>query len=268
MGELSPLVVCARYAMKKCLLALSALFSFITYDALGDESHLRGFEVMIRPSYGGAYSDSPVRYESSPLVKVYADLGSLLKGTESPYGSGFVGQAFIGQRFHPLVGGGLRGGFRTVSAPSTLADGSTDLERSAWDAGFYARIYPVALFPKIRKHIDPWIGLSVEYMRDMQWLRRTVATSAGTTVNADFMYDHHAVAVPIGLGVDYRVHPMISIGPSFEYSIVSAIDACVRETAAGYKTIKYCTNESPGSEIIRANSYGVWSIGIDLRFTL
>lgn len=229
------------------------------------EEHLRGLEIMVRPGYGSAASDSPIRFQPSPNVQTAGDPGALLRGA-APYGGGFVGQAFIGFRFHPIISGGLRGGLRTTSA-AALSDGSTNLSRSSWDAGFYVRAYPLALNGAIRKHIDPWIGVGVEYMRDTQSFQRQVPTSTGAAVNADTTLDHHAVAVPIGLGVDYRIHPMLSVGPSFEYAISNAIAGCVKQAAPGFSGSTLCSSESPGREVIKANQYGVWSASLDVKVT-
>ena len=101
---------------------------------------LKGFELMLRPSFGGAPSDSPVKFAPSNGVKLGFDPGSLMKGA-SPWGYGFVGQASVGYRFAPFLSAGLRGGFRSASGQN-LDDGSTNLTRSGFDAGAYVRFYP------------------------------------------------------------------------------------------------------------------------------
>ena len=229
------------------------------------DEHLRGLEIMVRPGYGSAASDSPIRFQPGPNVQTAGDPGALLQGA-APYGGGFVGQAFLGFRFHPVISGGLRGGLRTTSA-AALSDGTTNLSRSSWDAGLYVRGYPLALNESIRRHIDPWIGVGVEYMRDTQSFQRPVPASTGGAVNADMTLDHHAVAVPIGVGVDYRIHPMLSVGPSFEYAIASALAGCVKTAAAGFAGSTYCSNDGPGREVIKANQYGVWSASLDVKVT-
>lgn len=229
------------------------------------DEHLRGLEIMVRPGYGSAASDSPIRFQPRPGVRTAGDPGALLQGA-APYSGGFVGQAFLGFRFHPVISGGLRGGLRMTSA-AALSDGSTNLSRSSWDAGFYVRGYPLALNEAVRKHIDPWISVGVEYMRDTQSFQRSVPTSTGAAVNADVTLDHHAVAVPISVGVDYRVHPMLSIGPSFEYALSNAIAGCVKQAAAGFTSTTLCSNEAPGNQAIKANGYGVWSASLDLKVT-
>lgn len=226
--------------------------------------HLKGLELTLRPSFGGAPADSPVHYQASPTATLQGDIGSIANGTASPYGSGFVGQVMLGYRFHPIVSAGLRAGMRNASA-SSLSDGTTDLTRKAWDAGFYVRAYPLALTPSVRKHLDPWVGVGAGYLSDTQSYVRSISN-----VPADMKLEHHAVAVPLGIGVDYRVHPMISIGPSFEYTLANSVAGCLKATpkvAGGIET-SYCSNEGVGKQFIKADSYGVWTAGLDLRATL
>jgi hypothetical protein len=239
-------------------------------DKVEDDSNarnLRGLELMLRPGFGGAPAGSPVRYVPAKNVTLQ-DAGSLVSGTASPWSAGFVGQASLGYRFHPVVSAGLRAGMRNASGEN-LADGSTNLARKSWDAGFYARGYPLAMSPSIRKHIDPWFGVGIGYMRDTQTFNRSVATPAGQ-MPADFSIDHHAVAVPLSIGVDYRVLPQVSIGPSFEYTIASAVAGCLKAVPKGPNAIEnsYCSNEGIGKSFIKAETYGVWTAGLDLRATL
>lgn len=220
---------------------------------------------MLRPALGAAPSTSPVRYEASPLVR-FADPGALLQGA-SPYGTGFIGQAFLGYRFHPLVSVGLRAGTRSASA-SALTDGSSNLARSAWDVGLYVRAYPLALSESTRKFLDPWLSVGVEYLHDAQTFQRPVALSGGGSIPADWTLTHHAVAVPLGFGVDYRILPMLSVGPSFEYAIASGVTGCAKASAAGYSSNTFCSDEDPGKQVIKAKTYGVWSVGLDVKVTL
>jgi hypothetical protein len=220
---------------------------------------------MLRPSFGAAPSDSPVRFQAQPNVQVVGDPGALLAGAQ-PWGGGFVGQASLGYRFSPFVSGGLRAGLRTSSA-SNVSDGSQNLSRSGWDAGFYVRVYPLAKMDSVSARFDPWLGVGVGYMHDSQTFKRGIA-AAGRTVQADVELEHHAVAVPLGIGVDYRVARFFSVGPSFEYTIASAVAGCAKTSAAGFQSTSYCsTGDSAGDKSIKANSYGVWSLGLDAKLT-
>jgi len=228
-------------------------------------SGLKGFELLLRPSFGGAPSDSPVRFQPSGGAQVQGDPGALLQGA-SPWSPGFVGQAAVGYRFLPFLSAGLRAGIRTSSG-TNLSDGSQNLSRTSWDAGFYVRAYPLAGVESISKYIDPWVGTGIEYMRDTQSFQRNLPTSTGGSVLGDVSLDHHAIAIPMAIGVDYRVTRFLSLGPSFEYTLANANAACAKTSAPGFSGSTYCSNEAPGSSFIKAQSYGVWTAGLDAKLT-
>jgi len=224
---------------------------------------LKGFELMLRPSFGGAPSDSPVRFKPDPGVQVQGSPGDILNGA-SPWSPGFVGQAAVGYRFLPFLSAGLRAGIRTSSG-SSVSDGSRDLSRTAWDAGFYVRAYPLSGVESISRYIDPWVATGVTYMRDTQSFSRAIPTTAGN-LDGNVSLDHHSVAIPMAIGVDYRATKFLSVGPSFEYTLASAVAGCAKTTVAGNET-SYCSNETPGSTFIKAQSYGVWTAGLDAKVT-
>lgn len=193
----------ARWPGFFCALRLAAYARRIPRAASesGYPKRLRrtGLEITVRPAFGAARSGSPLRVV--PGSRVQGDFGSLLDGKEAPYSAGFVGQAMIGYRVHPLASFGLRAGLRNASATG-LTDGSSDLVRSSWDAGLYLRAYPLALNERVRKYIDPWASIGVEYMRDMQEFKRDLPLQGGGAVKANWTLDHHAVAIPLGVGID------------------------------------------------------------------
>lgn len=223
-------------------------------------AHLTGLELSLTPSFGGAGAGSPVTFVQNGSFS--GDPGAIANGTSSPYSSGFIGHAMVGYRFHPLVSAGLRAGLRTQSG-SNPSDGTSGLSRTAWDAGFYARAYPLALMASVRKYIDPWVGVGVGYMRDTQTFQAARSLPVTETL------DHHAIAVPLGIGVDYRVLPMLSVGPSFEYTLANSVAGCGKFdlNVAGGSHNSYCSNEAPGKDFVKSANYGVWSAGLDMRAT-
>lgn len=226
---------------------------------------LKGFELMLRPSFGGAPSDSPVKFAPQNNVQFQGDPGALMKGA-SPWGYGFVGQASVGYRFIPFVSAGLRGGFRSASG-SNLDDGSTKLSRSGWDAGLYARFYPAVFAPSVSQHLDPWFSVGIGYQQDNQSFQRGLGAPGGATVQADVSLQHHAVSVPLAIGVDYRVTKFLSLGPSFELAINNRIAGCVTTSATGFAGSTYCSNTEPGKNFIKAETYAAWNAGLDAKVT-
>lgn len=226
---------------------------------------LKGFELMLRPSFGGAPSDSPVKFAPSNGVKFASDPGALMQGA-SPWGYGFVGQASVGYRFVPFLSAGLRGGFRSASG-SNLSDGSTSLSRSGWDAGAYVRFYPAVFSESVSKYLDPWVSAGVSYQRDTQSFKKGIATSNGGSVQADWSLEHHAVSIPLAIGIDYRVAKFLSVGPSFEAAINNPIAGCLSTSAPGFVGTSYCSNSEPGKNFVKAETYIAWNAGLDAKVT-
>ena len=64
---------------------------------------------------------------------------------------------------------------------------------------------------------------------------------------------------------------MFAVGPSFRYSFVNQAGGCLEvsaQTALGSATNKQCTDADEFRRITKTNSYGAWSVGLDLRLTL
>jgi hypothetical protein len=240
-----------RYLL--CLVAAAAL----SFPSLARAENDDGLELMVRPAYGSAGGGSPVVY--APQGGTLAtSAGSVYSGTASPYGGGFVGDAWLGYRFSRFASIGVSGGFRSSSA-SAVNDGTTNLARSAWGAGPYVRGYAPTLFG-----FEGWLSVGAEYMHDEQTYDGTVSN-----VPVAFSLVHHGVAVPIGVGIDYRFLNVLGIGPSFFYAPVFAVAGCAgaQPQVAGYVGTNYCSNDS-GPKITAANGYGVWSVGLDVRLTV
>jgi hypothetical protein len=230
-----------------------------------DEKGQRGFELMLRPGYGSAGSKSPVQYRRAPVYDMVGepdpDLGRIYRGEAEPYGGGFVGEISAGYRFLPLASAGLYGQLRSASADAP-DDATTDLSRSGWGAGFYGRFY----LPMLHASLDPYVQIGIGYAQDKQKLTRPFQAYP-----FDWEITHHGVVLPLGVGVLYRVLPMLSIGPSFRYDLVFAAGGCLKgKVSVGglSDSASYCTDKEDISRITEAEGYGVWSLGLDLKLTL
>jgi hypothetical protein len=217
-----------------------------------------GLEVNARVGYGSAGDDSPVRYEPTGLLRL-PQTDPIYAGTAKPYGGGLILQGGLGLRTGQFVSVGLGGGIRSASASSV--DGASDVSRSAWNAGPYVRVY-LPFVPIV----DPYVGLGVEYVSDTQKYKAPVATTAGT-MTADWTLEHHGVAVPLTLGVDYTIAKIFSIGPSFQYSLVFPAGACANVKGANISGSSHCASEAENKRITTGQGYGVWSLALSLRVT-
>ncbi len=224
-----------------------------------------GLELMVRPGIGASSAGSPLVFTPSNRV-VFRDPGGIFDGTASPYSAGFTGDAFVGGRFARWGSVGLRGGLRTFSAKAP-ADGTEALSRTSWNAGLYARAYLEPLTHKLVPNLDPWVSVGVAYSRDVQSYRRPVPTTVGAIVT-DWTLDHHSVAVPLGVGVDYRIWSRVAVGPSFEYTPVFGLAGCTTIGGGNLSTATVCSTETNGVKVSEARNYGAWTAALDVRVTL
>lgn len=214
------------------------------------DAHLRGLELTVRPTFGGVGGDAPVtvRDRDAPLA--------LQSGSSAYKWAAGVG-AQIGWRFHPFVSAGLRADYASVGTED-VSGLAKDLSREAMGAGLYARIYPLATNESVRRHVDPWLSVGAGYARDVvsfKWTERA------TTF--DIEAQRHAIAIPIGIGFDYRATEWFSVGPSFEYVLVNPVAGCLK-ASVGARSEQTCTESS--NDLV-ASSAGAWNGGITLRVT-
>jgi hypothetical protein len=241
--------------MKRALFIVSLPILVLATSANAADT---GFEAQVRLAYGSAGGDSPVQYDTSGGAVLQGGSPSKFYGGQaSPYGGGFIPELSAGYRFVPFLSAGLSGGLRKASA-SDPGDGSTDVARSAWMIGPYVRAYAPGL-----PFVSPWFQVGVAYVSDKQTFTLPTPTSAGT-IPADWTLQHHGVAVPMTIGIDYNVS-VLSIGPSFEYAKVFNAGGCAKASALGTSS-SFCTDDS--HPITKGSSYGVWSIGLHARVTL
>jgi hypothetical protein len=216
------------------------------------DAHLRGLELALRPTVGGAGNDSPVTIadNDAPIA--------LRPGSGAFKWAAGVG-AQIGWRFHPFVSAGLRFDYSRISTDVQPVNDTKGLSREAMGGGLYTRIYPLAMNERFRRHIDPWIGGGVGYARDV------VSFEFPDKSNTlDVRAERHAIAVPIGIGFDYRATEWLSVGPSFEYVLMNPVAGCV-DVSMGSVSQKTCTDDSSGKLV--ASTVGAWNVGVMLRVT-
>lgn len=253
-----PCACILRYRIASTFLASGLAVATLAVAPRARAENDDGLEVMVRPAIGGAGGGSPVRFAPDSSVRVVgADPGKIYDGTASPYGAGFVGDVWIGYRVSRFVSLGIAGGLRSPSA-SAVDDGTTNLTRFAWTVGPYVRGYAPTVLG-----FEPWLSVGAEYAHDTQSYDRSVGG-----VPAAWSLVHHGVAVPIGVGLDYRFLDVLGVGPSFIYTPVVAAGGCATMTATvpGYAGRDYCTGGQ--MKITEANGYGAWSVGLDVRATL
>lgn len=238
---------------------LFLVFAGVGLITTSNEVSAAGLEVTARAAYGSAGAGSPVAFEPSGTARI-GTTDAIWGGSESPYGGGPILQGGLGVRTGKWVSVGVEGGVRYASASSI--DFVSNISRSAWFVGPYVRAY-LPMVPVV----DPWIGLGARYVADTQTYNAPVPTTAGDIVG-DYRLEHHGVAVPITVGVDYTIAKMFSIGPSFEYAIVFPAGGCAKLSGPNLATASFCASDDEAKRLTAAKGYGVWSVGLNLRLTV
>jgi len=78
---------------------------------------------------------------------------------------------------------------------------------------------------------------------------------------------HHGVGLPVAIGLDYKVLPFLAVGPAFCYQQVFAVTGCMdtHPTQPNLIGAGYCSTDDSKKRITSAESYGVWSLQLELR---
>lgn len=239
--------------------------AFASLAAFASPASATSLEVQVRPAIGSSGDASPIVYEPKGLLRL-TDPGPIFGDQVRPYGAGLLVQGAIGLRFGPYVSVGIDAGIRRASADAK-DQAIVDLSRSAWNVGPYVRGY-VPLVP----FLDPWVSVGVQYVQDRQTWKapfQAIVAGAGTqTFQADWTLEHHGIAVPLTVGVDWSLPgKLLAIGPSFQYAIVFPVGACATVNVANAASVKRCASDDENTRITTAKGYGVWSLGLNVRVT-
>ncbi|MGZ3475490.1 MAG: hypothetical protein ACXVCJ_13435 [Polyangiales bacterium] len=224
---------------------------------VGGTAAAASLEVSARAGYGSAGSDTPTYYEPTGLATLSGGPDAVYSGKTSPYGGGVNLAGGLGVRLG-IISFGVDGGTRS-SSTSSPDPSITDMSRSAFFVGPYVHAYipGVPIF-------DPWVGVGVQYVMDTQTYK---APTQG--IKADWTLEHHGVALPLTVGVDYSLPTKIlSFGPFFTFAPTFNAGGCAKVSAAGFNGNNFCTNESNDAlKITKSKGYSSWIVGLNVRFT-
>jgi hypothetical protein len=258
-------------APARSLLALCALTATISVapDALAIRPDLdgeRGIEAQVGFGVAGVAN-------SHPRFLSMVGPGAPGPSATSLLGPGFNFRAALGYRFAPMLSAGLSFSIAPLGAYE-LPNASTSTYQygaSTFSVGAYARLYYLALVSSIPRtarveflswgdlrRLDPWVSLGVEY----QSISYTQTNRAMPAIGAAF--SRGAIAVPVGIGFEYRLIPMLAVGLATHLS----------PTFGSWST-KQSTNVVGGNIQTVNESYSaddpvnfVWSAGLTARYTL
>jgi hypothetical protein len=193
----------------------------------------------------------------------------------SPYGWDPVAfSVSLGYRFHRNVSAGAFFSYASYDAnnnagadsDSTQApDGTAHLSRQEWTLGVYGRYYVTQLSSRFQ----PWVELGVGYNGDIAVYSRAVGmATVGQPETGDYTLQQDGIVVPLTLGLDIRLAPFVSLGPTLGYARVFPVRGCLEvvldnEAQAGIVPTNTCS-----APPVSNSGYGVFNAGLYAKVTI
>jgi hypothetical protein len=230
---------------------------------------LRGIELQVRAGVMVPAGSSPVQAPGLyPAISGDAT-GSILEGKESPYGPDVFGiSVALGYRFLPSLSVGAFFSYASFAAldgtdTGDYADTTSQLERQLWTVGAYGRYY----ITSVSRRLQPWVELGVGYADDnANYFRAAIQmTGSGGAELSQYLLETQGLVVPLSVGLDWRLAPAFSFGPTIGYSGVFPLRGCVTVNVDQQSPLPGVdTCNSPPTSI---HGYGVFSAGAFVKIT-
>jgi hypothetical protein len=230
---------------------------------------LRGIELQVRAGLMVPNSSSPVRAPANFYPPMPGDAtGDILEGKESPYGPDVFGLSIaLGYRFRRWLSAGAffsYASFQPQDGTDTgdYRDTTSQLERQYWSVGAYLRYYVTQLHPRLQ----PWIELGVGYSDDNASYERAAiqASGSGGAELEQYLLEVQGLVLPFQLGLDWRLAPVFSVGPSVGYAWTFPRRGCVTVNVDQLSPVSHVNTCSPP---VSAEGYGVFSAGVYVKLT-
>lgn len=188
-------------------------------------------------------------------------------------GPGFNFRVSAGYRIIPALSAGISFSISPLASflPPPLREDQWATSALTYSVGAYARLYYLALIPSIQRtsrvefsswgdlrRLDPWVSLGVEFqsVSYRQVFRESNNVNSSST--------RSSASIPLGLGFDYRVLPMLSVG----------LGATIAPTI-GSGTTTSASYIMSGNLVTVSNTYNSedpvnlwWSVGLGAKYTL
>jgi hypothetical protein len=107
-------------------------------------------------------------------------------------------------------------------------DGTSQLERQQVTVGAYARYY----FTHFHRRLQPWVLVGVGFNYDIAAYTRSVGQATGGMAGANpetgnYILQQEGIVVPVAVGLDWRLAPVFSVGPTLGLARVFPVKGCV-----------------------------------------
>ncbi len=228
----------------------------------------RGLELEVRFGVMLPNGQSPVQSANLyPGASYTANpTGDILDGKEAPYGPSPFGLSLsLGYRFLPWLSAGASFSYASFwvndgTDTGDYSDSTSQLERQYWSLAAYARYYVIGLHPRV----EPWLELGVGYSDDNANYVRLATQGSGTAELQQYLLEEQGVVASLTAGLDWRLAPVFSVGPSVGYSRTFATKACAT------------VNVDPGNPLqinnlcsgpVQGDGYGVFFAGAFAKLT-
>ncbi|MBL8685393.1 MAG: hypothetical protein JNK05_39810 [Myxococcales bacterium] len=188
-------------------------------------------------------------------------------------GAGFNFRVSAGYRIIPALSVGASFSISPLAAflPPTLREDQWATSALTYSVGVYGRLYYLALLPSIPRtsrvefsswgdlrRLDPWVSLGVEF----QNLSYRQVFREANNVNAS--NTRSSASIPFGLGFDYRVLPMLSVGVAG--TIAPTIGSGTTFTRSYIMSGNLVTENMAYNSEDPVNLW--WSVGLGAKYTL
>jgi hypothetical protein len=242
-----------------------------------DQHGLLGLEVQLRGFVAYAGGESPVQAPSLYSGKLGGNpTGTILNPGSCPAGQictpygidPFAPGVALGWRFKPWMSVGAYFSYLTYNAQNgtdtgDAPDGTSQLARSQWVLGAYLRYY----FSWLSRKLQPWVEAGVGFSTDQASYQRPSGQAMnGQPETGFYNLSEEGLAIPLSVGLDWRLAPIFSVGPMFNYTPVFGRYGCVDvefDVQYSQPSKNMC-----GGPAIQSNVYGILSAGITAKVTL
>jgi hypothetical protein len=227
----------------------------------------RGFELQLNLGVAG-YSNTFQR-----LIAKADTTGPSFTGTRI-LAPGVYFRGTLGYRIIPILSVGASFAVQQLGAGVTENTPVTYLaDANAMFAGVYARLYFISFFPGVSqtnrvdfagpadpRRFDPWVSLGVEVFQQFVHTQRP----PGADPNLFDRTSRNSIGIPLGLGADYRVLPMLAVGLNTQ--LTTAIGAWTTRMGSRVESGVIAPFNEMYTSLDPVNLH--WSVSLSARYTL
>jgi hypothetical protein len=188
----------------------------------------------------------------------------------TPYGwDPFAFAITLGYRILPSLSAGAFFSYASYAIKASAdsgdsPDGTARLSRQEWTLGAYGRYYVTFLHPRLH----PWVELGVGYNGDIAVYSRPVGQATTGAETGDYTLQQDGIVVPVNIGLDVRLAPFLSVGPTVGYSRVFPIRGCIEVVIDNMAPVGITPINTCSSPPVANSGYGVFDVGIYAKVTV